>query len=195
MVTSPTSGDGKSLVALNLALACSMKLGTRTLLIDADLRKPGPTRWTVPPLSVGLADVLSAGLPLGQAWVTLPDSTLAVLGAGSPLADPTIHFGGQQMREMIDELRRTFDQIVIDTPPLMPFQDAILLGAVADAILLVVRSEHTPRSLFEEALTALEGLPLIGTVLNDVRPNLVDGSTLADSRYGDYYRSRAQEGD
>jgi polysaccharide biosynthesis transport protein len=173
VVTSAAAHEGKSTVAGNLGLMAA-QTGKRVVLVDGDLRNPRLHRIYSLPERPGLKDLLLQPGPLapGQAaemaCPTGLDGLFLLPGgtAGGPLL-PLLH--SARMSEMVAQLRGAFDLILIDTPPVLQFADARLFGRLSDALILVVRSGHTSRSLALAAKARLmeDGLPIAGTILND----------------------------
>ncbi len=145
VVTSATPREGKSVVALNLALAFASDRKTETLLVDADLRRPTVERWLVPPPSLGFADLLAGKVDPEHAVIRLKDLSLEVLPAGRPPDDPVDLLSSDTCRTLIALFRERYHRVIIDTPPVVPFTDADVIGRCADGVLLVVRSGQTPK--------------------------------------------------
>lgn len=190
VVTSAAPSEGKSTVALNVALGLASDSANRTLLLDADLRRPTVARWIKPAPSIGFTECLVGSATLEHALVTLEDSPLHVLPAGSSEQDPIELLATEKCRDFIEELRERYDHVIIDTPPVVPFTDADTLATYADGVLLVVRAGTTLRRTFEAATRAVSGAPILGAVLNDFAPNLADGVRDYDNYYYDEYYSR-----
>jgi capsular exopolysaccharide synthesis family protein len=183
VVTSGAPSEGKSMVAMNLALAFAAD-GERTLLIDADLRRPSIGRFISPPPGIGLAEVLSGEAEIEHAVLSVKKSSLKILPAGHPSPDPLSLLAADGARVLMRRLREQFDRIVIDTPPTVPFTDADAAGALGDGIVLVVRSNVTPTWVVEKALESVTSTEIVGVVFNDS-----DGALAGRSRYYDkYYR-------
>jgi capsular exopolysaccharide synthesis family protein len=185
VVTSATPQEGKSVVALNLALAFASDRKTPTLLVDADLRRPSVERWVVPPPSLGLAELLTERAELEHAILHFKDTALEILPAGQPPKYPVDLLGSEHCRTLVATLRERYVRVIIDTPPIVPFTDADVVGRNADGTLLVVRARQTPKALFVQAVLAVTSSRVLGTVLNDVVVNLAD----RDRQYGRYYGS------
>jgi len=168
MVTSPGPREGKSLVAANLAVALA-QAGLRTVLLDADMRRPRQ-HWIFGLLpKEGLTDVLLTGSPDGRLQATEVDGLL-LLPAGEKPPNPVELLGSQRMRELREELCRSFDAVVVDSPPVLIGADAAVLGQIADGVLLVVDAGETRRDAARQALESLRqvGANVIGVVLNRV---------------------------
>jgi capsular exopolysaccharide synthesis family protein len=181
MIASAVVGEGKTLTASNLALTLSESYQRSVILIDADLRRPSlnvifGTNGSLG-LSEGLTSVEEKPLALQQV-----SSRLAVLPAGKASSDPMAGLTSPRMRRVIEEARRQFDWVIIDTPPVGLLTDANLLASMVDGTLLVVHAGSTPYDLVKRAIEALGASHVLGVVLNRA-------STEAQSSgYGyDYY--------
>jgi capsular exopolysaccharide synthesis family protein len=182
LVTSALPREGKTTAAVNLAVTLA-QLGDRTLLIDADLRKPGVTRALSLPegkyagLSSYLAGVSSMDL------VTVPHPVipnLCVVPTGPIPPNPADLLSSSRMLQGISELRGEYKFIVVDSPPVMAATDAVILSVLVDGVLLVVRSGETPKEAFTRTRDLLTGVKcrMLGVLLNAV-----------DSSAPDYYYS------
>lgn len=170
LITSPVAHDGKSTIALNLATALTEQGKKRVLLLEADLHHaPLTAQLGLAGGSNGLADCLERGLnsmsvlrriePLG--WYLLP--------AGKAHRNPTDLLQTTKTYEgVLAELSAHFDWIVVDSPPVLALTDALFLRQHADATLLVVRADHTPREAVDDAVRLLGRQHILGVVLNGV---------------------------
>jgi len=182
LVTSALPREGKTTAAANLAVTLA-QLGDRTLLIDADLRKPGIGRLlnlgsgTYAGLSSYLAGVSSLDLVTIQ-HPAIPN--LSAIPTGPLPPNPADLLSSHKLADAIAELRTKFKFIVIDSPPIMAATDAVILSVKADGVLLVVRSGETPKEAFTRTRDLLLSVKchLLGVVLNAV-----------DSTAPDYYYS------
>jgi capsular exopolysaccharide synthesis family protein len=182
LVTSSLPREGKTTSAANLAVTLA-QLGDRTLLIDADLRKPGVGRLLnlnggkYAGLSSYLAGVSSLDLVTVQ-HPAIPN--LSAIPTGPLPPNPADLLSSHRLVDAITELRSKFKFIVIDTPPVMAATDAVILSVQADGVLLVVRSGETPKEAFTRTRDLLVSVKcrLLGVVLNAV-----------DSSAPDYYYS------
>jgi protein-tyrosine kinase len=192
VVTSAVPEEGKTTTSVNLALAFAENRDRRTLLIDADLRRPSVTRYVVPAPTLGLSEVLSGEATLDHVLIEMKSSHLTFLPAGTPTVNPLDLLRSEYLRSIVAELRRRFDKIVIDTPPTVPFTDAAVLNEVSDGALLVVRAGKTTGTLIDRACASLSHGTLLGVVLNDVVFTAVDRYY---HHYDDYQPHRYAERD
>jgi len=191
VVTSATPRDGKSTVAANLAMTLADQ-GGRTLLIDADLRRPQVHTTFGIEQEPGLADIVLGRVSAKDAAQPSPEvPALSVLTCGTGVKNPAELMGSRVFEECILQLRDMYDYIVIDTPPLMAVTDAALVGAVADGTLIVVRANKTDSEALSAAVNQLRRLhvPLLGIVMNGVPT----GRSSGYSYYPSYYPSYATE--
>lgn len=174
VITSAVPGEGKTTTAANLALAYAEDRTCRTLLVDADLRRPSLSGYITPRPVSGLSEVLAGKIPLDRALIELTDAGLWVLPAGAPTRNPLGLLQSPNLVRFLDELRGRFDRIVIDTPPTVPFTDAAVVASHADGTLLLVRAGKTTKPLIRRARESLVGASILGVVLNDVAFTFVD---------------------
>ena len=171
-LTSPTSGDGKTLSAINVAGALARGSGSRVLLIDADLRRPAvATQLGVADDAPGLADLVVDG-QMALADVVQPlDFGFSVIPAGTPTIPIHLIFESPRLEQVLREARDTYDFVILDTPPFLPVSDSRLLAQWVDGMILVVAAHKTPRKLLEETLNLLDGSTVLGILFNrDDRP-------------------------
>jgi len=169
LITSSVPGEGKSWVASNLAHSFALQ-GDRTLLIDADMRRPvqgevfGYGRETK-----GLADVLSLGTPLKEVILRSEVSEdLFLIPAGSWSANPAELLSGKSLRPLLEKLSEYFDRIVIDSAPLVPVSDSIPIAKLVQSVVLVARMGRTPKGAIKRAIRVLSdnGSHPVGIVAN-----------------------------
>jgi protein-tyrosine kinase len=185
-VTSTGRGEGRTTTAANLALTAARD-GRATLLVEADLRHPSLSRLLGLAPRPGVAEVLDGRAELGQAVTRLGPLALIVAAEARAAASegtPDVERGfvpgsdvGALLRSpaaaaFVDQLRASFELVVLDSPPALAFSDGDRLSGEADAALLVVRAGTTPRQVVRLALDAL-GDRAAGLVLNDVDPGAV----------------------
>jgi capsular exopolysaccharide synthesis family protein len=180
LVTSPGPSEGKTTVAVNLAAIIALS-GKRVALLDADLRRPCVHRLLGMPNRDGLSDLFRSQAPahtVSRGKLEMPH--LMVITSGSLPPNPAELLGSDRMTQILADLRKLVDVIVIDTPPSM-VADAQILAAKVDAVLMVIQPgtthAETARAAFE--LFKRAGARVIGTVLNRIPRN-------RDYYYGGY---------
>jgi len=168
-VSSPSSGDGKSLVSANLALAFA-SAGHRTLLIDGDLRRGGLHSTFDMPVTPGLVEYLSNGLSIDAVVKKTATENLFLLARGTRVARAPELLVSDRMHGLIQLTREKFDAVIIDSPPFVAGVDAYALSAAAGSILVVLRQGFSDRKLAAAKLTVLDRLPIrfLGAVINGV---------------------------
>lgn len=173
-ITSATPQEGKTISSLNLGL-CFAELHNRsTIVIECDLRLPQFEKLLNIPSGPGMVDHLSKGTPLDKVIYRPPGSQLHVIAAGQRAGNETVQLlSSQTMVDLLAKLRKHYDHIIIDTPPVVELADAGILGAMSDDVLLVARMGQTPRTLVEQAIRTLQSYnaPVAGLIATDqVRP-------------------------
>jgi capsular exopolysaccharide synthesis family protein len=168
LVTSAAAGDGKSSVSWGLAVAAAQS-GQKTLLIEADLRRPTLAARRDLPDAGGLADVLVGEVRVQEAIVRTP--MLHFLPAGGRPPFPLQLLESARMQDLLTDLRRDYDLVVVDTPPLGVVADAIPLTQAVDGVLVVARCDHTPRTALRSLQDRLDQVnaPTLGVVVNDAK--------------------------
>lgn len=180
LIASPTPGDGKSTLALNIALAYG-RAGKRTVLIDADLRRPRLSRFVDNPRGCGLTSVLLGETQLEDSVLRVAgEANFALLPTGPTPPGSSEIFESDRTRAVLDAIGAQADMVVFDAPPLLTIADALTLAQNVDAVLLVARSGKTSKRDVRAALERLGqvGAPVVGLVLNDSRRR---------SSYNSYY--------
>jgi capsular exopolysaccharide synthesis family protein len=187
VVTSSVPGDGKSVTAANLAVSLDLT-GCRTLVIEADLRRPkAAAHFGVAPGAPGLTDVLAGWATLDDALQPWGGGELVVLPSGRLPPNPSELLGSDPMRRLIRQLRSRFEVIIIDTPPLLPVTDAVVAASRSDGVLLVVRAGKTTRHQIERSMSSLGAVdaPLLGVVMT-----MAPLASRSDYRYESYRTPR-----
>jgi len=172
MVTGPLPNEGKTLTAINLAIAISHKVGQTVLLVDSDLRNPSVHRYLDLPSGPGLADYLTSGYPIAESLVH-PEglANLVVLPAGRSTTQSVELLSSSLMVDLVRELKHFYPDryVLIDLPPLL-YADALAFAPLVDGIILVVEAGSTPREEITRALEMLKEFPVLGCVLNKLDP-------------------------
>ena len=166
LVTSSTGEEGKSLTALNLGLALSSVLSGRVLLVDADLRLPQLRERLGLPAQDSFGDLLAGAADPGR-YISKIGNLDVILGSASPL-NPVGLLASNRTREVLTHLRKEYELVVLDSPPLIPIADSHILAGLADGVILVVRARQTRPEVFQRAVESLGAANVIGVVLNDI---------------------------
>jgi capsular exopolysaccharide synthesis family protein len=167
VITSAGVMEGKTLTSVNLSWLLAQTDGVRALLLDGDLRNPCCADYLGLDAPTGLAEVLAGECPLEEAVLRLEPAGLHLLPGGTARDDVAELLSGPRFSAVLAEVRRMFDYIIIDAPPLAVFTDATVLINRADAALVVARANKTRYSALDRVLEPLPRERLLGVVLND----------------------------
>ena len=168
-VTSAIPGEGKSNVAVNLAV-CLAQEGNKVLVVDCDLRKPILHKYLkIRVKNKGLTTVLSGETTLQDTIVNFRDIGISVLCAGVIPPNPAEILASEKMKELIDSLSEKYDYILFDTPPVSVVTDAAVLSRYMDGVIMVVRQGHVTIDTAKLAMKNLQAVNahIIGAILND----------------------------
>ena len=164
VVTSSVPGEGKSMIAANLA--CALALGKQeVLLLEGDLRKPSLGQQLGVRCLPGLSQTLRGEGDSVNIY-RVETTNLCVLLAGGSYNNPLEFMDGNKLSPLMDSIANAFDWIIIDCPPVLPLADTSIWTRLADAILLVARPGVTPKRQLQSSIEALEQSKLLGTVIN-----------------------------
>ena len=180
-VSSAGVGDGKTTTAINLAGALAQAAEARVLLVEADLRRPSVAQQLgLNPSGAGLVHaIMNPRLPLAQVTRHRTPFNLNVVLAGQSPPSPYEILKSPRLLDLLGEAREAYDYVILDTPPLVGFQDSRVITRLVDGIIMVVGAHRTPRRLLEEALNVSDPSKLLGFVFN------IDDQSLA--RFYGYY--------
>ena len=169
MVTSLLENEGKSTVAVNLALSWAAK-GRRVLLLDCDLRKPSCHKILEMSEGGGMLKLLQGEGTLEEYAVTVPGSTLALISGGRGVRNASSLLTSGRLKELLLDAAQKYDLIVVDTPPMGLTPDAECISELTHCALVVARQNAAGAAALNEAIQALErtGTHLLGCVLNNV---------------------------
>ena len=182
VVTSSGSGEGKSTVMSNLAITMA-ESGKRVILVDCDLRKPSIHKKMGVKNSVGLTNILVQKVFKEDCIVESPVRNLYILTSGPVPPNPAELLGTKKMRDFIDDLKKEFDMVLIDAPPVLAVTDAQILSTIADGVIFVAAYGEAQKMALVDAKQLIDkvGGKVIGIVFNKV-PEAVSGY------YGKYYK-------
>ncbi len=186
LITSPQVGGGKTFISLNLA-AVYAQLGSRVVLVDCDLRKSRLHRILEVKGSPGLSNYLAGSIDV-KSIITSVNGRLgdnidvSFIPAGTVPPNPVELLNSKPFEYLIELLKKEYDHIILDSPPLIGFADALVLSRLADGTILVIRNERTPKPAARHAVSQIRqvGGKILGAILNDVKA----------SRKGYYYYSK-----
>lgn len=190
VVSSATPEDGKTTVAIQLALAAAA-MGQKVLLVDANLRCPTIHRRVGLMNIQGLTDVISSELEWGNVIERSPlEHNLYVMAAGPIPPDSTRLLASGKMQDLMNELHSTFDLVIYDTTPIVGFADANLLAANSNGVMLVAGLGKLKRTAFAQALEEIQisGTPILGLVANKSK----ESTPTSQSNYQQYHKLSAE---
>ena len=183
LVTSSQPSEGKTSTSLNLAATLAQK-GSRVLLVDADMRRPGLSKALNTPTGSGLSGVLTGAHEYDETLLKrVPGlDTLYLLSSGPRAPNPAELLCSIKMEKLVQILRQKFDHVIIDSPPILPITDATIISTLVDGVIMVVESDKTSRAALNRACRVMEhsGGRILGTVFNKV-------DTRRDGYYGYRY--------
>ncbi|BAZ10225.1 lipopolysaccharide biosynthesis [Calothrix sp. NIES-4071] len=167
VVSSTISGEGKSIVASHLA-AVSAMLSRRTLIIDADLRRPVQHTIFNLPAKPGITDIVEGSISLKEAVQPTEIENLSVLTCGELHVRPSQILESPAMKRLISEAVANYDFVIIDTPPLSACADTATLAKQSEGVLMVTRPNITIKEVLQRAVSELNnnGIPIVGVVVN-----------------------------
>jgi polysaccharide biosynthesis transport protein len=183
LITSASGGEGKTTLAAQLAARCG-NAGMSTILIDADLRRAALCLLLDVPEGPGLSDVLSNEATVEDVVIPVQGGTFVLLPAGTPVQDTSRILQSRKVGELIAQLRQVYDLIIIDSPPVLPVPDGLILGRWADGAVLAARYDISRFPQVERARRQLDsaGIPILGTVINGMRSSESYGGSYAYAR-------------
>jgi capsular exopolysaccharide synthesis family protein len=195
MITSPSPADGKTTVAVNLAVAAAQS-GQKVLLVDANFRRPALQRIFPNLREEGLSNLLVGQVKMDQAIVHSEVPGLDVLSSGISPPNPAELLGSPHMRSFLAAATKQYDRIFIDTPPVLLLSDATALAGVVDGVLLVLRAHRSNRGAAARARQIIDSVNgrTFGVVLNAIK--ILRGGYFRKSyrQYYDYHRQRGEFG-
>jgi polysaccharide biosynthesis transport protein len=169
VISSSIPGEGKSTIAMNLAVSIA-DTGARVILVDADLRRPSMSEYFGIEDNVGLTTVLIGRADVEDVVQPLGTTTLDLLPVGQIPPNPSELLGSPAMAGLLDRLTESYDTVLLDSPPLLPVTDAAVLTKLAGGALVVVGADCIHRPQLQEALGSLQtaGARVLGIVINKI---------------------------
>ena len=195
MIASAMSGEGKSLIAINLAIIIAVELHSHALLVDCDLRNPSISRWFGMAEQKGLSNYLIGEAEIPDLLIKTSVDKLSIMCGGTIQDNPVELIGSERMKTLVQDLKSRYDDryIILDSSPLLATTEPTVLNEMADAILLVVKSGDTPRDTIQQALKMLDKSKVMGVVLNNMEfktKALIQRYFGANNKYYDYRYAR-----
>lgn len=187
MFTSAVQGEGKSLSALNLSIALA-QTDKKVLLIDCDLRRPKLARLLNLSAPAGLSNLLMDFNLLDVALITSEEHGIDLVLAGDIPPNPAELLSSGRMQRLMEMLRKRYDYIILDAPPIVPVVDAVAMSSLCDGILFLVHAGMSERGAVAYAIEQLAYAKanVIGFVINGVKSDITTGH--GKYRYRQYYR-------
>jgi len=189
-VTSARPGEGKTTIAVSLAISAAFA-GLKVALVDADLRHPSTSRFFKLEQEKGLVDLLIGTTTEDSVLRCHKDLKLTVIPAGSKSLNPPDVLGSERMKLLISRLRDTFDYVVLDTPPVGPVVDPVIVSNLADKTVFVVQWASTPRELVEASINQVSSHKRVAGVVfnlvNQDRAKKYGGEYFYGKDYEKYY--------
>ena len=171
LISSTYSGEGKTTISLNTALAFS-KIG-KVLLVETDIRRPSVLNKTTQgdeAPKVGFSDLIQGGVNMSDCIMKLPGSEIEVMTSGTRRSDLTDLTTSKKLKTFFDVLKQNYDYVIIDTPPIQPVSDTLFISQATDHNLIIVRANVTKLVGIKSILKKLDnvGVKIDGLVLNDL---------------------------
>ncbi len=189
LISSSQPGEGKSTTTANLAIAFA-QLRKKTLLVDADLRKPVQHNVFGHPRGPGLSEYLIGEVDDTDSIINKTKvENLYLITAGGLPPNPSELLGSDRMSKLVDKLEQEWDMILLDSPPIVAVTDASMISGEIDAIAMVVKAGQTERSAVDRALDMMRNVkaPLIGAILNGASQESLGGKYAYYYSYYNYY--------
>jgi tyrosine-protein kinase Etk/Wzc len=194
VVSSAGQSEGKSITVANLGIVCA-QMGQRTVIVDADLRRPVQHILFDVEREDGLTEAIVHSRDLIEMAKPTGIDNLDVITCGIIPPNPATLLASKAMKELIEQLKNQYDLVLFDTPPIIVVTDAVLVARLTDGILMVVRCNATPREAAQHAAETLSnaGVPLLGAVLNDIDITRRYGGYAYHNYYYQYYYSGSED--
>ena len=172
VITSPTSGEGKTTSCINLACTFA-ETGAKVLIIDCDLRAPRLHKYLSLSNEKGLSNILAGFNDVDECLIKSKRENLDCLTSGPIPPNPVELVSADTMKELLDTLSERYDYIFIDTPPLNIVTEALILSKYVTGVIVVTRQKYTMYKMVERAINSLKfaNARIIGFIMNDVEDN------------------------
>ena len=198
IVTSSINGEGKTVTSTNLAMTIARDLNENSvLLLDADMRKGRVAKYMGLSSSPGLSEYLSGEADVNDIMLNPGVENCTVITSGKPKRNPSELLNSKKMKDLLSVLRKKYDFILIDTPPVVSMSDACILGPVSDAVILVVQAGRTQRDMIKNAEKKIlqSGMKIAGFVMTKIEYHLPGYLSKYMQKYDGYYAYRKYSND
>jgi capsular exopolysaccharide synthesis family protein len=189
-ISSAIAGEGKTISAVNLAANLASTGRKKVILIDLDLRKSDLAKGLRFPSTPGMVELLGGSASLNEVLRFVIVQGLHVIPSGKLVSNPWGLLAGEKFRIFLQELRVQYDVILLDTAPMLPVSDTLVLRDLVDGIVLVHRLGYTPHNLFRKALEDIGEKKLLGVLLNGVAQQ---SERYYQQYYGKYYIRQTEQ--
>jgi protein-tyrosine kinase len=171
LVASANPNEGKTLIALNLAISISQDVGHTVLLVEADMKTSSMDRYLGLSVDAGLSDVLTGGTDIPDVLINPGIDKLVVLPAGKLMDASAELLGSPRMENLVKEVKTRYRDrfIIFDGPPILSFADPLVFSKYVDGILLVVEAEKTTKKEIARVMELLKDKPVIGVIYNKAK--------------------------
>ena len=186
LITSTYSGEGKTTIALNSALAFS-KIG-KVLLVETDIRRPSVLSLVSKDETKrkGFSDLIQGSVEFSDTIINIPGSEIDLMTSGSRRSDLTDLTTPMKLKEFFDQLKKTYDYIILDTPPIQPVSDTLFISQATDHNFIIARAKFTKLAGIKSAVKKLKNVNVDGLIFNDLDTS--KASYYGYYQYGGYYR-------
>jgi capsular exopolysaccharide synthesis family protein len=182
LVSSAVGDEGKSIVAINLAVALAQRPGERVLLVEADLRRPTAATLLGASSPQGITEWHEGKVAIQSALYQIDDLPLWFLSAGKGVVEPLPVLESLEFANMLETVSAYFDWTILDSTPMLPMADAASLARLCDGVLVVVREGYTRRKVLNKALESIDRKKILGLVFNEAASQQMS----YDRYYGGY---------
>ena len=170
LVTSTLAGEGKSMIAANLAVMIAAELQSYALLVDCDLRNPSLSQLFGLQQTKGLSNYLTGETRIEDILMKTSIDKLSILPGGRLEENPVELIGSNKMKSLVQDLKSRYDDrfIIFDSSPILPTTEPSVLNKMVDGIIMVIMSGKTPRESVTQAIKSLDKEKILGVVLNNL---------------------------
>lgn len=183
-ITSSIAGEGKTITCVQLGRSLASTGRKKVLLVDVDIRKADLTHGMGARRSPGLTEYLLGGVPLQQIIRSTQVPNLSLIPSGIEVNSPADLLAGDKFKSFLQEIRTSYDMILLDTPPVLPVADTPTIRDLTDGFIFVYRAGFTPYTMLRQAMEELGEKNVLGAVLNGVE---VASDAYYRKYYGAYY--------